>query len=424
MLRKVFTAFLVMLFCFSVCGVALGAGKTEIYHSLYLAGASGKIPPGQWKKINEKINGEALKKQNGNKKHNKDKVKVRVRGKDLVSELPPVIKDGRTLIPVRAVTMGLGAAVDWDVDERKITIAKDNISIVLYADEYVFYVNGVKKELDVPAQLISNRTFVPLRFLAIALNIHIHYDEDNNEVIIGDEILETFTVGGKDVLALEGIVVQNPGDAGAELKVADFTNFKGITVKADNDNATTINILLNGSLVKSEDLAGKSIKDGDVILAIVTATGENGTITKYYKVTVVGTPSASFSFIGPYNIVETDQDISGFAVTVKEVSHIKDNVPLRYLFQMTEGNLNGKVIQYGQPAQGSFTIQNGRAYFGPQGGFTLADLPELTGTTGLTTPFTIKNGLSQGKYKFTISLVDLNDNILVTSGQFSIEVGP
>ena len=62
-------------------------------------------------------------------------------------------------------------------------------------------------------------------------------------------------------------------------------------------------------------------------------------------------------------------------------------------------------------------------YFGPQAGFTLEELLQLS-ATGITTPLTIKNGLSQGVYKFTVSLVDLDGNVLVSSGRFSIVVGP
>lgn len=435
MLKKVFIVFLAFVFCLTLSSAAFGAGKAEKCKDFLVVGSSWKIPPGQLKKMNN----EALKSFNGlniqvkekakenDKKKAKDKIKkeikLRVKGKPFISDLPPVIKEGRTLIPVRAVIMGLGASVDWDDEERKIIVTKGDITVELFIDEYVFYINGKKKELDVPAQLISNRTFVPLRFLALALNINVNYDEENDEVIIGDEILESFTIGGKDVLALEGVSVQSPGEAGATLQIGDFTNFGNISIKPV-DEETTITVLLNGSVVEKESLAAQSLENGDVILAIVTTARDNKTVTYYYKVTLTGIPSASFSFVGPYDLVETDFDVSGFAITAKQLANIEDDVKLRYLLNITEGNLNGKVVQYGDPAEGIFIIEDGKAYFGPQEGFTLADLPQLKSATGITTPFTIKNGLSQGVYKFTVSLVDLDDNVLVSSGQFSIVVGP
>ena len=190
---------------------------------------------------------------------------------------------------------------------------------------------------------------MPLRFLALALNINVNYDEDNGEVIIGDEILESFTIGGKDILALEGVCIQSPEEAGATLKIDDFTNFGNISIKPA-DEETTITVLLNGSVVEKERLTAQSLEDGDVILAIVTTAGDNKTVTYYYKVTLTGIPSASFSFVGPYNLVETDWDVSGFAVTTKRL-YIDDDVRLRYLLRITEGNLNGKVVQYGDPGR-------------------------------------------------------------------------
>ncbi len=55
-------------------------------------------------------------------------------------DTPPVLKDGRTLIPVRAISEGFGA----------------------------------KTTLDVPAETMNNRTIVPLRFVAESLGIKVN----------------------------------------------------------------------------------------------------------------------------------------------------------------------------------------------------------------------------------------------------------
>lgn len=111
--------------------------------------------------------------------------RVRVNGEDLQSDLPPVIKEGRVLIPVRAVSNALGATVDWDADAREITITKGDVVVVLKVDDVTFYVNGEAQEFDVPAQLVSNRTFVPLRFVALALGEAIDWDAVTGTAFIG-----------------------------------------------------------------------------------------------------------------------------------------------------------------------------------------------------------------------------------------------
>ncbi|MDN5347465.1 MAG: hypothetical protein PWP65_1029 [Clostridia bacterium] len=111
-------------------------------------------------------------------------VKIRFHGKEVKWDMPPVIKEGRTLVPVRAISEGLGADVNWDAETKTVTITKDNTIIVLKLNSNVFTVNGQEMALDVPAQLISNRTFVPIRFIAQALNQRVSYDEQSNEVNI------------------------------------------------------------------------------------------------------------------------------------------------------------------------------------------------------------------------------------------------
>jgi len=93
-------------------------------------------------------------------------------------------------------------------------------------------------------------------------------------------------------------------------------------------------------------------------------------------------------------------------------------------------SLDGKEIGYGEPEVGTFTIQGGKAYFGPSVGFVLAEegdwlyrLPELKKEEGVTTPFTLKGGLVEGTYKFTVSLVEVDGDLKITSEVFEFAVG-
>ena len=119
--------------------------------------------------------------------HPMGKDKLIIHGKPLESPLPPVIKEGRTLIPVRAVMNGLGAYVDWNPETNEVTITKgdDEIVIVLTLGEETYTVNNVDFTLDVQAQLIGNRTYVPLKFIAVALGEDIFWNEETKEVFVG-----------------------------------------------------------------------------------------------------------------------------------------------------------------------------------------------------------------------------------------------
>lgn len=107
--------------------------------------------------------------------------------KDIKFDTPPVIKEGRILIPVRAITKGMKAELEWNQEEKRVTITKDNVEIVLYIDKATAFVNGEEIELDITPSLYNNSTYVPLRFIAENLGLKVNYDEDEDLVIIEDE---------------------------------------------------------------------------------------------------------------------------------------------------------------------------------------------------------------------------------------------
>jgi hypothetical protein len=116
------------------------------------------------------------------------KDRIRVHGNYLNFDVPPVIKQGRTLIPVRAITNGMGAEVEWNPTTSAITITRDDITIKFTLGEMSLWVwDGESPDpeevvMDYPASLISNRTFVPLRFIAEALGDKVGYDKDTGDI--------------------------------------------------------------------------------------------------------------------------------------------------------------------------------------------------------------------------------------------------
>lgn len=109
--------------------------------------------------------------------------KVRLNGKLVKCEdQAPIIEDGRTLIPVRALSQTLGARVAWDGESRRAEISKNGNTIIIPADETTAYVNGDAEQLDVPARILNGRTMVPLRFAAEAFGLTVSWDENTRTV--------------------------------------------------------------------------------------------------------------------------------------------------------------------------------------------------------------------------------------------------
>ncbi len=102
-------------------------------------------------------------------------------------DTPPVIKGSRVLIPVSAITNGLGAEIEWIGEEKKVIITMGEDVIELWIDENIALVNGEEVTLDAKAELMNNRTIVPLRFIAETFNLKANWNPDDETVEIIDE---------------------------------------------------------------------------------------------------------------------------------------------------------------------------------------------------------------------------------------------
>lgn len=108
-------------------------------------------------------------------------------------DMPPVIKGGRTLIPVRAITEGFGAEVEWNQEERKVIISKDGKKIELWIGLTEVKVDGKTIQLDTMPEIMNSRTVVPLRFIAETLNLKVEYHAEDETIEIIEEQPQTTT---------------------------------------------------------------------------------------------------------------------------------------------------------------------------------------------------------------------------------------
>jgi len=99
----------------------------------------------------------------------------------------PVIENGRTLVPLRAIFEAIGADVSWDGDTNTVTAVKDNTEIKLTIDSTTAYKNGEAVSLDVPAKLLNGRTLVPVRFIGEAFGVKVDWIGEEMKVILTQE---------------------------------------------------------------------------------------------------------------------------------------------------------------------------------------------------------------------------------------------
>lgn len=108
-------------------------------------------------------------------------------GSEVVSDTPSIIRDGRTLVPIRALAEAMGAQVEWQQEEQTVLVSKGDTQIRLQVQNRTALINGQPVELDVPAGIIDSRLFVPIRFCAQAFNADIAYYPEGPIVAINQE---------------------------------------------------------------------------------------------------------------------------------------------------------------------------------------------------------------------------------------------
>ena len=135
-------------------------------------------------------NGDAIKTDDKEAAENGDavapgEVSVKINGNYLVfPDQKPIIRDDRTLVPLRAIFEALGATVDWNDATRTVTSSKGDITISLAIGSDQLYVNGSAVKIDVPAQIVNDRTMVPIRAIAESFNCTVDWEDNTKTVII------------------------------------------------------------------------------------------------------------------------------------------------------------------------------------------------------------------------------------------------
>ena len=95
---------------------------------------------------------------------------------------PFIDKNGRTLMPVRAVAEAFDAIVGPGPEERRVSILKGGTALSITVGSYVMNVNGVFVQNDSPAINKNGRVYIPLRVIAEALGAKINWDAQTETI--------------------------------------------------------------------------------------------------------------------------------------------------------------------------------------------------------------------------------------------------
>ncbi|HCJ79576.1 MAG TPA: copper amine oxidase, partial [Desulfotomaculum sp.] len=111
-------------------------------------------------------------------------VPVYLNEKHLFFDAPPEIEKGRVLVPLRGIFEALQAKVDWDQSTATVTAVLEDKTILLTMGKQEALINEQKVWLGVPPQIRAGRTMVPLRFVSEALGAKVIWQNNPPAIFI------------------------------------------------------------------------------------------------------------------------------------------------------------------------------------------------------------------------------------------------
>ena len=111
-------------------------------------------------------------------------ISVTIDGQKVNFDVQPQIINGRTMVPMRAIFKEFGMSIEWDNSSKTVTASKGNDLIQMQVGSKTFLKNGSIITLDTPAIIKDSRTLVPVRAVAESLNANVIWDNINKIVKI------------------------------------------------------------------------------------------------------------------------------------------------------------------------------------------------------------------------------------------------
>lgn len=118
--------------------------------------------------------------------HATGNVSVFLNGSQLKFDCQPMIKNDRTFVPVRKIFESFGMEVEWDEENQSVYSYNDENEISMGINCGEMCVNGTYIKLDAVPFIQDGRTLVPLRAISEALKCAVDWDEKTYSVIIGN----------------------------------------------------------------------------------------------------------------------------------------------------------------------------------------------------------------------------------------------
>ncbi len=111
-------------------------------------------------------------------------IAIEMDGQALLTDVPPVIHKGRTLVPFRTIAEALDLQVIWQAETQEVLVEGPELTLNMQIGVEAAKKNGEIVRLDVAPLIISGRTMVPIRFISESCGCRVLWNAEGRRVSI------------------------------------------------------------------------------------------------------------------------------------------------------------------------------------------------------------------------------------------------
>ena len=292
-----------------------------------------------------------------------EEITVEIDGTKLDFDVEPQIIDGCTMVPLRKIFEELGAVVKWDNDTKTVLARKNSKTVNLTIGSYDMQLDKGDTDadgnpitettaLEVPAQVIDDRTLVPARAISEAFGLNVDWDDTVKKVIItsssddDDSWKENASEINLSDLSVSGEGVTIEGNQITITKGGDYTitgtlSNGNIIVKSDDK----VKLRLSGATITSESEPCIYIEEADKAYITITDGTKNSLTAQNAKGAIYSKENLEIKGGGTLNIEADEHGIKASDNLTIENGIINinakgDGIHINDTFKMSEGTLN------------------------------------------------------------------------------------
>lgn len=310
-------------------------------------------------------------------------VNIVIDGEELNLDVAPQIIDGRVMVPIRGVLENLGALVKWDDETQTVSARKSSKTVSLEIgsndvtlDKGETNDGGSAKtetiQTDVAAQLVSDRTLVPLRVISEAMGYSVDWNDETYTVSITTDNDEDESWKDNKV-SVDMSTLSVSGD-GASASDNTLTISKGgvYTLSGKNSDASIVistddkvKLKLNGVNITSSGTPVIYVENADKLYIDTEDGTDNSLVSNAADTAAIRSKdNLKIKGGGTLNITSADNGIKCSDNLKIEGGNINidakaDGINVNDTFEMTDGNLKITAVGDGIDSSSIANISGG-----------------------------------------------------------------